>query len=97
MKLGTCLSVETRHSKTEQGWLVTFQWSDVRSGVLLACFAQQLLGCATLPAGRQVGPRRWSPVVVELAIGGQQLPAPTEDPHEQGAMGPGGDGEWGLR
>lgn len=35
MKLGKCLSVETRHSTTEQGWLVTFQWSDIRSGVLL--------------------------------------------------------------
>jgi len=35
MKLGKCLSVETRHSKTEEGWLVTFQWSDIRSGTLL--------------------------------------------------------------
>ncbi|HLX69415.1 MAG TPA: sensor histidine kinase [Verrucomicrobiae bacterium] len=35
MKLGKCLSVETRHSTTEHGWLVTFQWSDIKSGVLL--------------------------------------------------------------
>jgi signal transduction histidine kinase len=35
MKLGKCLSVETRNSPTEEGWLVTFQWSDVRSGTLL--------------------------------------------------------------
>ena len=35
MKLGKCLSVETRHSPTEEGWLVTFQWSDIRSGTLL--------------------------------------------------------------
>ncbi|HEY5911128.1 MAG TPA: sensor histidine kinase [Verrucomicrobiae bacterium] len=35
MKLGKCLSVETRHSATEEGWLVTFQWSDIRSGTLL--------------------------------------------------------------
>jgi signal transduction histidine kinase len=35
MKLGKCLSVETRHSPIEEGWLVTFQWSDIRSGTLL--------------------------------------------------------------
>jgi len=32
MKLGKYLSVETRKSTTEQGWRVTFQWSDIRSG-----------------------------------------------------------------
>jgi signal transduction histidine kinase len=35
MKLGKFLSVETRHSATEQGWLVTFQWSDAKSGIPL--------------------------------------------------------------
>ena len=35
MKLGKCLSVETRNSPTKEGWLVTFQWTDVRSGTLL--------------------------------------------------------------
>jgi len=35
MKLGKYLSVETRHSGTREGWLVTFQWSDARSGVPL--------------------------------------------------------------
>ncbi len=35
MKLGKCLSVETRHSPKEAGWLVTFQWSDIKSGTLL--------------------------------------------------------------
>jgi len=35
MKLGKCISVETRHSPIEEGWLVTFQWSDIRSGTLL--------------------------------------------------------------
>lgn len=35
MKLGKYLSVETRHSGTAEGWLVTFQWSDARSGVPL--------------------------------------------------------------
>jgi signal transduction histidine kinase len=35
MKLGKCLSVETRNSPNEEGWLVTFQWSDIRSGTLL--------------------------------------------------------------
>jgi signal transduction histidine kinase len=35
MKLGKCLSVETRNSPTTEGWLVTFQWSDIRSGMLL--------------------------------------------------------------
>jgi signal transduction histidine kinase len=32
MRLGKCLSVETRHSPTEPGKRVTFQWSDCRSG-----------------------------------------------------------------
>ncbi len=35
MKLGKCLSVETRNSPSEEGWLVTFQWSDIQSGTLL--------------------------------------------------------------
>jgi len=35
MKLGNFLSIETRHSKTEEGWLVTFQWSDAKSGTPL--------------------------------------------------------------
>lgn len=35
MKLGKCLSVETRHSAKKDGWLVTFQWSDIRSGTPL--------------------------------------------------------------
>ena len=35
MKLGKFLSVETRHSPTAQGWVVTFQWSDARSGTPL--------------------------------------------------------------
>jgi hypothetical protein len=35
MKLGKCLSVETRNSPKEEGWLVTFQWSDIKSGTLL--------------------------------------------------------------
>ena len=32
MRLGKCLSVETRHSATEPGKRVTFQWSDCKSG-----------------------------------------------------------------
>jgi len=35
MKLGKFLSVETRHSPKEQGWLVTFQWADAKSGIPL--------------------------------------------------------------
>jgi len=35
MKLGNFLSIETRHSETEEGWLVTFQWSDAKSGTPL--------------------------------------------------------------
>lgn len=35
MKLGKCLSVETRKSPIEEGWRVTFQWSNIRSGTLL--------------------------------------------------------------
>jgi signal transduction histidine kinase len=35
MKLGKCLSVETRNSPNDEGWCVTFQWSDIQSGVLL--------------------------------------------------------------
>jgi len=32
MRLGTHLSVETRTSAAKPGWIVTFQWSDIRSG-----------------------------------------------------------------
>ena len=35
MKLGKFLSVETRHSEKSPGWLVTFQWSDAKSGTPL--------------------------------------------------------------
>lgn len=35
MKLGKCLSVETRNSPNQPGWQVTFQWSDIKSGTPL--------------------------------------------------------------
>ena len=52
MKLGKCLSVETRNSPTEQGWLVTFQWSDVKSGTPLD---QVPITWRRVPANGQTG------------------------------------------
>jgi signal transduction histidine kinase len=35
MKLGKWLSVETRSAKDKEGWAVSFQWADIKSGVPL--------------------------------------------------------------
>jgi signal transduction histidine kinase len=52
MKLGKCLSVETRNSPTDEGWLVTFQWSDIQSGTLLENVPIRWL---RIPANGQTG------------------------------------------
>jgi signal transduction histidine kinase len=52
MKLGKWLSIETRNSPTDQGWLVTFQWSEIQSGRPLE---EVPIGWKRLPANGKTG------------------------------------------
>ncbi len=52
-------------------------------GVLLAGFAQQLLGRMALPGMWKIGTRRWAHVHVRVAVLAHDLPSTAEDPHEQ--------------
>jgi len=52
MRLGSHLSVETRVSSGKPGWLVTFQWSDIKSGEPLESVP---IATRSVPANGHVG------------------------------------------